>query len=148
MKPKEVVTEFVRRCDGALSGSGGGDPYELLAEDVELRVQGRTVLAGDYPSREIVKMVLVGGLESRVAKAHVAIDSIIADGNKVAAMLRTTGETTDGKIYNPKGDPGGCIFMVSGDEISKILLFLDNTMVETVLFGRRYVAPTQAAESS
>ena len=147
MTPKELVTEFITRCDAAASGGSRGDPYALLAEDVDMRVQGRTVLAGEYPSREIVKRVLVGGVATLVAKANVEIDSIIGDGNKVATLLRTTGETTNGKIYNPKGDPGGCLFTVNGDEISGIRLFLDNTMVETVLYGRQYVPPSQAAEA-
>ena len=147
MTPKELVTEFIQRCDTAASGDSGGDPFELLAEDVEVRVQGRTMLAGDYPSREIVKMVLVGAVATRVAKANVEIDSIISDGNRVATLLRTTGETTDGKTYNPKGQPGGCLFTVSGYEISQIRLFLDNTMVETVLLGRQYLPPSQAAEA-
>ena len=147
MTPKELVAEFIRSCDAAASGVGGGDPYGLLAEDVEVRVQGRTILSGDYPSREIVKMVLVGGVATRVAKANVEIISIIAEGNKVATLLRTTGETTDGKIYNPKGQPGACIFTVNGHEIAQILLFLDNTMVETVILDRRYVPPSQAAEA-
>jgi len=147
MAPKDLVSEFIRRCDAAASGSSGEDPYALLAKDVKVRVQGRTILAGDYPSREIVKKVLIGGVATRVAKANVEIDSIIGDGNKVATLLRTTGETTDGKIYNPKGQPGSCIFYVDGDEISKILLFLDNTMVETVLLGRQYLPPSQAAEA-
>ena len=147
MTPKELVAEFIRRCNAAASGGSGGDPYALLAEDVEVRVQGRTILSGDYPSREIVEKVLVGGVATRVAKANVEIVSIIGDGNKVATLLRTTGETTDGKIYNPKGQPGGCIFYVSGDEISEIRLFLDNTMVETVLLGRQYLPPSQAAEA-
>ena len=146
MTPKELVTEFIRRCDAALSGGGAGDPYELLADDVALNIKGRTVLAGDYPSHEIIKMVLVGGLADRVAKANCEIDSLIADGNKVAALLRTTGETTDGKIYNPKGDPGGCIFYANGDKISRIILFLDNTMVETVLMNRQYLPPNEAKE--
>ena len=84
--------------------------------------------------------------DARVAKANVEIDSIIGDGNKVATLLRTTGETTDGKIYNPKGQPGGCIFYVNADEISEIRLFLDNTMVEAVLLDRQYLPPSQVAE--
>jgi ketosteroid isomerase-like protein len=146
MKAKELVAEFIQRCNSAASGAGG-DPYELLAEDVDMSVQGRTMLAGEYPSREIVEKVLVGGVAPRVAKVNVEIDSIIGEGNKVATLLRTTGETTDGKIYNPKGQPGGCIFTVKGDEISQIRLFLDNTMVETVLLGRRYLPPSQTAEA-
>ena len=146
MTPKELVSEFILRCNAALSGGGSGDPYELLAEDVELRIKGRTVLAGDYPSHEIIKMVLAGALADRIAKANCEVTSLIADGNKVAALLRTTGETTDGKIYNPKGEPGGCIFYVNGDEISQIILFLDNTMVETVLMGRQYLPPREAKE--
>jgi len=146
MTPKEVVSEFIRRCDAAASGGGSGDPYELLAEDVELKVQGRTILSGEYPGREIVKMVLAGAVAPRVAKANVEIVALISEGNKVATQLKTTGETLDGKIYNPKGEPGGCVFYVDGDEISEAILFLDNTMVETVLLGRRYLPPSQATE--
>ena len=147
MEPKELVSEFIRRCDGALSGGGGEDPYALLAEDVEVKVQGRTVLSGDYPTLEIVQMVLVGSLAPRVAKAHVELDSIIGQGNRVATLIRITGETTDGKIYNSKRDLGGCIFGVQDEQISQVVLFLDNTVVETVLLGRQYLPPSQEVEA-
>ena len=146
MTPKELVAEFIRRCDAAASGSDAGDAYALLAEDVDVRVQGRTILSGDYPNREIVKMVLVGSVSPRVAKANVELDSMIADGNKVATLLKITGETPEGKVYNPNRDPGGCVFTVNGDEIAGINLFLDNTMVETVLLGRQYLPASQTAE--
>ena len=147
MEPKEVVTEFISRCDAGLAGREGGDPYALLAEGIELRIQGHTILAGDYVGREIIEKVLVGGLATRVAKARVELDSLIGDGAKVASLLRITGETIDGKVYNPKDDPGGYLFTVSGDQISQIRLFLDNTMVETVLYGRQYVAPELGEEA-
>ena len=147
MEPKELVSEFIRRCDAAVSGASGEDPYALLTEDVEVKVQGRTVLSGDYPTLEIVRMVLVGSLAARVAKAHVELDSMIGQGSRVATLLRITGETTDGQVYNSKRDLGGCIFGMAGDKISQIVLFLDNTVVETVLLGRQYLPTRQEAEA-
>lgn len=138
MTPKEVVQDFITRCDDALCG-GSSDPYALMADDVNVRVQGRTFIAGDHPNLTIVKKVLVDVVAERVREARVEVVSIIAQGHRVATKLKITGETYDGKVFNPKGEPCGGLFTVEGGVIKEAMLFLDNVMVETVLIGRVFV---------
>ncbi|MCH2185055.1 hypothetical protein MK280_04215, partial [Myxococcota bacterium] len=99
---------------------------------------------GEHPSLEIVRRVLVDAVAEQVAEASVETIAMIGEGNRVAAKLRITGETHDGQIYNPKGEPSGSVFGVDSESITEVILFLDNTMIETVLLGRNYVSATQA----
>ena len=139
MGAKELVEDFILRCDDALRG-GDADPYSLMPPDVNVRVQGRTFISGEHPGLTIVKKVLVEVLAERVAKARVETLAIIGEGGRVATKLKVTGETFDGQVYNPDGEPCGCIFGVEEGLITEVVLYLDNVMVETVLIGRRFVA--------
>ena len=65
----------------------------------------------------------------------------------MATLLVSTGRTTDGESYNPEGQPGGCVFGVEGDRIAEIILFPDDTLVETVILGRQYVSPAGGGET-
>ena len=79
MTPKEVIQDYISRCDDALCG-GSSDPYALMADDVNVRVQGRTFIAGDHPNLTIVKKVLVDVVAERVREAHLDIRREILEG--------------------------------------------------------------------
>jgi hypothetical protein len=138
VSPKECVRDFISRCDDALCG-GESDPYSLMSNDVNVRVQGRTFISGDHPGLTIVRKVLVDVVAERVKAARVEVLAIISEGSRVATKLKITGETFDGKIFNPEGEPCGCIFGVEDGAIKEVILYLDNVMVETVLIGRQFV---------
>lgn len=146
MTPKEVVGEFVARCNTACGG-GSADPYAMLTEDVRVHLPGKTIISGEYPNKEIVENVLVAAVAERVEQANFELAQIVAQGDRVATLLVTTGKTIDGEVYNPEGQPGGCIFGVEGDQIREITLFPDDTLVETVILGRRYVRPARRKET-
>ena len=146
MTPKEIVTEFIARCDLAASG-GNADPWAMLIDDVQVSLPGKTIISGEYPNKEIVQNVLVASVAERITGANVSISSLVAQGNRVAALLVTTGETVDGQTYNPKREPNGVTFGVKGHQIEEIVLFPDNTMIETVIMGRRYLPPTDASDT-
>ena len=138
MEPKELVTNFILNCDEAFRGRDA-DPYGLLSPEVNVRVQGRTFISGDHPGLTIVRKVLVDVLAERVKVARVETLAIISEGGRVATKLKITGETFDGKVFNPEGEPCGCIFGVEDGAIKEVILYLDNVMVETVLIGRQFV---------
>ena len=146
MTPKEVVTEFIARCDRAASG-GDADPWAVLTDDVRVNLPGKTILSGEYPNKEIVQNVLVASVAERITSAKVSISSLVAQGDRVAALVVTTGKTVDGQTYNPKGEVNGVTFGVKGDQIEEIVLFPDNTMIETVIMDRRYLPPSEPAET-
>jgi ketosteroid isomerase-like protein len=77
--------------------------------------------------------------KDRVKWTNVSIEEFVGTGQRVAALLKVTAETVDGKIYNENGDTSGCIFQVKDGKINEIFFFPDTTLIETVLYNRRYV---------
>ena len=142
MTPKELVAEFISRCNAACRGDAA-DPYALLTEDVHVSVPGKTILSGEYPNKEIIQNVFVAAVAERMGEMHFDLSQVIGQGDRVATMVVTTGESVDGERYNPKGEVGGYVFGVRGDLIEEIVVFPDNTMVETVILGRRYLPPSE-----
>ena len=136
---QDIITDFVGRCDKAASGGGGADPYELLTDDVVVTVNGTTPLSGRYPGQEIVRNILVDTAITRFKSANVSVEEFVGQGERVAALIKLTGESVDGKAYNPKGEVGGCVFGVKDGKIYEIFMFADTTMIEMVLFNRKYV---------
>jgi len=135
---RDIIAEFIRCCDVAASG-GNADPYALLADNVSVMVNGTTPLSGHFPGLNIVKAVLVDTAKDRVKRANVSLVEFVGTGQRVAALLKLTAETVDGKIYNEKGDSCGSVFEVKDGKITEILFFPDTTLIETVLYNRRYV---------
>jgi ketosteroid isomerase-like protein len=103
-------------------------PYDLLSDDVIVTVNGTTPISGRFPGLAIVKGVLVDTVQERVASARVAVEECVGQGARVAALVTITGVTHQGRAYNEKGEPCGCVFEVRGDRL-----------IETVLFQRQYV---------
>ena len=138
MTARDIITEFVKRCDTAASG-GIADPYALLDDNVSVMVNGTTPLSGHFPGLAIVKAILVDTAKDRVKKANVSIEEFVGTGDRVATLLKVQAETVDGKIYNELGDSCGCVFEVKNGKIVEIFFFPDTTLIETVIYNRRYV---------
>lgn len=134
-----VIANFIQRCDAWMSGRGGPSPYDLLRKDVVVTVNGTTPVSGRFPGLDIVKGVLVDTVQERVASGHVSVEEYVGRGERVATLLKIAGETKRGKTYNEKGEVCGCVFEVKDDQITEIFLFPDTTLIEMVMFERKYV---------
>jgi len=122
-----------------MSGGGGEDPYDLLTDDVVVTLNGTTPISGRFPNLEIVKGILVDTVEERMKHIHVSVEEYVGRDARVATLLKITGETKSGKTYNEKGEVCGCVFGVAKGKINEIFLFPDTTLIEMVLFNRKYV---------
>ena len=142
MTTKETVAEFIRRCDRAGKG-GDADPYSLLDGQVNFMVNGTTPLSGTFPGLNILKIVLLDTVKKRVRRGSVSAEEFVGTGDRVAALLRITAETVDGRIYNENGETCGCLFRVKDGKITEIFLFPDTTLIETIIYNRTYVLNQQ-----
>ncbi len=136
---QETISKFVERCDDWMSGGDGPSPYDMITDDVVVTVNGTTPVSGRFPGLEIVKGVLVDTVDERLEKANVSVEEFVGQGPRVATLLKLTGETKKGKTYNEKNELCGCVFEVRDDKICEVFLFPDTTLIEMVLFNRKYV---------
>jgi hypothetical protein len=70
----------------------------------------------------------------------VELAEIIGKGSRVAALLKLSGRTTKGDAFNEVGRLCSCVFSVRAGLIEEIALFPDTSLIEIVLYGRRYAA--------
>jgi ketosteroid isomerase-like protein len=136
---QKVISEFIERCDARMSGRGGADPCELLASNVVVTVNGTTPVSGRFPGLEIVKGILVDTVAERMLAINVSVEEFVGQGERVATLLKITGRTKQGRTYNEKGEVCGCVFEVKGGRVTEVFLFPDTTLIEMVLFNRKYV---------
>lgn len=136
---QQTISEFIARCDSRMSGGGGEDPCALLTGDVVVTVNGTTPISGRFPGLDIVRGILVDTVAERMQRINVSVEEFVGRGERVASLLKITGETKAGKTYNEKGEVCGCVFGVADGKINEIFLFPDTTLIEMVLFNRKYV---------
>lgn len=135
---RDIVSEFISRCDIALSG-GDADPYELLDDGLTLIVNGMTPISGYFPGLSFIKAMFLDAVKMRVNRANLFLEELVGTGNRVGSLLKVKAETVDGKIYNENEDSCGCVFEVIDGKITEIFFFPDTTLIETVLYNRKYV---------
>jgi hypothetical protein len=132
-EPKDVVREFVAHVNAA-----AGD-WSLLAADAIVTVNGTTPLSGRYPGIELVRGILVDTARVVIRTLRVEVDTLIASGSRVAALLRVSGFDREGREFNAEGRLCGCVFGVRGRVIDEVILFPDTSLIEVALYRRRYV---------
>ena len=130
---KDVVREFVAHVNSA-----AGD-WSLLAPDVVVTVNGTTPLSGRYTGIELVRGILVDTARTVIRTLEVEVDTLITTGSRVAALLRVSGVTVDGRSFNAEGRLCGCVFGIRGRVIDEVTLFPDTSLIEIALYRRRYV---------
>ena len=130
---KDVVREFVAHLNAA-----AGD-WSLLAPDAIVIVNGTTPLSGRYPGSELIRGILVDTARVVIRALRIEVDTLIATGSRVAALLRVSGTDRDGRPFNADGRLCGCVFGVRGGVIDEVVLFPDTSLIETALYRRRYV---------
>lgn len=129
----DVARDFVARVNG------GDDPWSLLSPQVLVVVNGTTPLSGRYPGIELIRGILLDSAKVVIAQIDVTISEIIGTGARVAALLKVSGSTVAGVPFNQEGRLCGCVFAVQQGLIEEILLFPDTSLIETVLYQRKYV---------
>lgn len=134
---EDIVRTFIARLVSALE-ENATPPYSMLAKDIKLYIAGTTPISGLYVGHDQIKGVLISTLKTRLRSAHVELAEIIADGNRIAALVRITALANNGSLYNCDGSTCGAVFFLRNRKISEIRLFPDTTEVETVIFNRRY----------
>jgi ketosteroid isomerase-like protein len=130
---KEVVQAFIERLNA------GADPRALLAESAVVTINGTTPLSGRYPGVELIRGILLDSARVVIASLTVKVNEMIGTGSRVAALLNISGRTVAGAPFNADGRLCGCVFSVNGGVIQEVVLFPDTSLIEIVLYRRRYV---------
>jgi ketosteroid isomerase-like protein len=130
---KNVVREFVAHVNAAAGN------WSLLAPDAIVTVNGTTPLSGRYPGIALIRGILVDSARVVIRTLRIEIDTLIATGSRVAALLRVSGTDSDGRTFNAEGRLCGCVFGVRGRLIDDVVLFPDTSLIEMALYKRRYV---------
>ncbi|RIK95360.1 MAG: hypothetical protein DCC73_03010 [Proteobacteria bacterium] len=145
---KQAVSDFITKLDAFLKGEAV-NISPLLNDNVVVQVSGSSSISGRFPGKKIVRRVLAETVLSRINKNtwSVSLDRMIGAGPRIATLLTITGETIEGRVYNPDRFDCGCIFEVKDHLITEIWLFPDIREIETILFGRIFVR-NQSSQSS
>lgn len=104
---------------------------DLLSDDVVFHVPGRGALAGEHTGKAQV-LDYLGKLNDRVGDAlRLEPDSFIAEGGRVAALVRIRGER-NGRVLD---DRGVHVFAVTDGRISERWSFPHDTYVVDEFFA-------------
>lgn len=80
--------------------SGTGSPFDLLADDVRWTIEGNSVAAKTYPTREDFMREVIRPFNARMkTPLKPAVRSLYADGNSVVVFFDARGTASDGKAY-------------------------------------------------
>lgn len=80
--------------------SGTGSPYELLADDAQWTITGRSFASKTYPSREDFLREVIRPFNARMSVGlKPAIRSIHAEGDMVIILFDAKGTARDGLPY-------------------------------------------------
>ncbi len=133
--PKSLIRAFI----DSLNRSHPQDPYEFLATDVVITINGTTPLSGRFEGLPLVQKILVDTAVGVIKHLHVKIHRLIGKGTTVAALLEVKGTAQNGSPFNDHGDLCGCVFDVQGKCITAIRAFPDTSMIDMTLFGWKFV---------
>ena len=119
---------------GAFDGAAADYPWrwlELVADDVDYRVMGRTRLSGRYAGRQDVAARLYGPLLAALdGKPGLVVDHVGVDGDHVWVRARGHARTCRGERY----DDDYCICLrFGGGKICEVTVYLDTESVTRAL---------------
>jgi len=79
---------------------GKGSPYDLLAEDVQWTIVGRSAASKLYPSREAFMAEVIRPFNARMrTPLRPTVHQMMADGDRVAIFFDAQGTAKDGVEY-------------------------------------------------
>jgi len=128
---RSVVTAFIE----SFAAGSATNPYDFLAPDIVVTVNGTTPLSGRFEGLEQVRGVLAPTATDVIVALTIGVARLIGRGSRIAALLRIEGVSRRGKAFNTAGESCGCVFSVAGDVITEIGLFPDTSLIDTVLYG-------------
>ncbi|WP_156680448.1 nuclear transport factor 2 family protein [Sphingomonas profundi] len=112
------------------------EAFSMLAADGRYIVPGTTPVSRVYAGRQDLLDNLVPVLSTFTAPPQLRFQEPIVDGNRAALMAGGSGTGPTGPYHQPYY---AFVATVRGDEFSEIIEFMDLTMLETAVFGKRLV---------
>jgi ketosteroid isomerase-like protein len=108
--------------------SGTGDPFELLAPDVEWTIVGSSPLSKTYHSRKEFMDEVSGPFNARMAKPPIrTIRGIYADGDMVIILFDMDATTRDGTPYQ---NTYTWFFQMKDEKVVRAIAFFDTRVFD------------------
>ncbi|MBD2099776.1 nuclear transport factor 2 family protein [Leptolyngbya sp. FACHB-261] len=118
VKNKEIVRQGFARW-----ASGTGSFFDLLADDVEWTITGRSPISKTYTSRKQFLEEAIAPINERLSVRIVPrLRGIYAEGNMVIALWDGTGTAKDGKPYR---NTYSWYMTMQNGRIVKVVAFFD-----------------------
>jgi len=112
------------------------DGYSLLAEDGTYTVIGTTKVSGIYHGRSDLLARLVPVLSTFTAPPALKFSNILVDGDRAVLLAAGEGMGPTGPYRQPYY---AFSIRVAKGEIAEIVEFMDTTMLDTAVFGKKLV---------
>lgn len=132
MKPRDVAKRFIDFAERMDSLSA----FSMLAEDGSYTVIGTTQISRTYRGRKDVLENLGAIFSSFIELPVLKFQEPIVDGNRVVLLAKGVGRGPTGPYNQPYY---AFVTTVRGEEFSEIIEFMDTTMMETGIFGKKLV---------
>jgi hypothetical protein len=126
---REVIEAFYEKLGrGDIAGVTA-----LYAPDMVYTVTGTTPLSGRYVGLDEIREKLFVPVFSRVRNLALTPEELIAEGERVVALVRGKGTGPGGAPYENRY---AFVFRVRDGKIREMTEFLDTALVETALYGK------------
>jgi ketosteroid isomerase-like protein len=112
------------------------DGFSMLAEDGTYTVIGTTKVSGTYYGRSDVFARLVPVLSTFTSPPALKFSNIVVDGDRAVLLASGEGNGPTGPYHQPYY---AFSIRVSKGEIVEIVEFMDTTMLDTAVFGKKLV---------
>ncbi len=112
------------------------DGFSMLAEDGTYTVIGTTKVSGTYHGRSDLLTRLVPVLSTFTSPPTLTFSNIVVDGDRAVLLASGTGTGPTGPYHQPYY---AFSIRVAKGEIVEIVEFMDTTMLDTAVFGKKIV---------
>lgn len=108
---------------------GKGGPYELLAENVNWTITGRSLAARTYPEKESFMGEVIRPFNARMLERLVPtkVHELVVDGDRIVIRFDAAGVATDGQSYV---NTYAWFLTIQGDRIVNAVAFFDSIAFE------------------
>lgn len=129
---RKVATHFAK----CIEGMDFAKAFEMLALDGKYIVIGTTKASRTYNGRQDVFDNLIPILSNFREPPRLKFQEPIIDGDRAVLLASGKGEGPTGHYDQPYY---AFVTRVHGNEFFEIIEFMDTTMVETAVFGRKLI---------